>query len=223
MKAQKELKLVEVHGKKLLTNSLVIAEQFKKRHDNILQKIDVGFNSKIPEILEFTRLNFKESSYLGKDGAETKYYLMTEEGFAEIAMSLTGEKSKLVRIRFLNEFKRLIKLINDPTRKEAIRYKRDTWEPLTDMLKFTREGLGKETEKKHYSNEAKFCNRALNGKYEPLDESALDVYDARLLAAIRTHNAMLLTRFLPQGERKQLMDNFVVEYRIKHPRFTLIS
>ena len=222
MKAQPELKLVEVHGQKLLTNSLVIAEQFNKRHKNILQKIDFGFKSENKEILEFTRLNFKPSSYLGKDGAETKYYLMTEEGFSEIAMSLTGEKSKLVRIRFLNEFKRLLKLLNDPTRKEAIQYKRDTWQPLTDMLKFTREGMGKETIERHYSNEAKFCNRALTGEYEKLDESTLDVYDARLLAAIRIHNAMLLTRFLPQPERRKLMDDFVTEYRTKYPRLRLI-
>jgi hypothetical protein len=91
------------------------------------------------------------------------------------------------------------------------------------MLKFTREGLGKDTEKKHYSNEAKFCNRALTGKYETLDESILDVYDARLLAAIRIHNAMLLTRFLPQGERRQLMNDFVTAYRTKFPRFRLIT
>jgi len=63
------LKLVEVHGEKLLASSLVLAEQFGKRHKNILQKINIGFNSGNKEIVDFTRLNFQPSTYLGKDGA----------------------------------------------------------------------------------------------------------------------------------------------------------
>ena len=49
----------------------------------------------------------------------------------------------------------------------------------------------------------------------------LDVYDTRLLAAIRNHDTLLLTRHLKQKERKQLLDDFVAQYRIKHPRLKL--
>lgn len=100
-----EFKLIEVHGQKLLTTSLVIAEQFEKRHDRIIRKIESGFNSENKEISAFTRLNFGVSEYLDSSGKRNKYYKMTEEGFAEIAMSLTGEKAKLIRIKFLSEFK----------------------------------------------------------------------------------------------------------------------
>jgi Rha family phage regulatory protein len=217
------IKLVEVHGEKLLASSLVLAEQFGKRHKNILRKIDAGFVSEVQEILEFTRLNFEPSSYLGKDGAETKYYLMTEEGFAEIAMGLTGEKAKLTRILFLNEFKRLYRMLKDPNRKAAIQYKRDTHSPMQDMLKFTRETLGKErTESYHHANENKFCNRALMGAYAAINEDDLDVYDHRKLAAIRTHNTMLMTRHIAQKDRRKLLDDFVAEYDKKHPRLKLV-
>lgn len=71
-------------------------------------------------------------------------------------------------------------------------------------------------------NEHLFCNRALTGKWEPIDESELDAYELRLLAAIRKHNSMLMTRYLKQADRKQLIDDFVASYRVKYPRLALL-
>lgn len=46
---------------------------------------------------------------------------------------------------------------------------------------------------------------------------------ARQLSAIRNYNTLLMTRFLKQPDRRQAMDDFVANYRIKHPRFQLIK
>ena len=223
-KISPNLKLVITHGKKLVTTSLIVSEQFNKRHDNIIRKIDIGFKSENKEILDFTRHNFKVSEYIDQSGKANKMYEMTEEGFAELAMSFTGEKSKLIRIRFLAEFKRLYVLSNDEVRKEALQNKRDTARPMTDMLQFLRDTAGKETKGiPHCTNEHKFCNRALNGKYEPIEENDLDAYDARLLGKIREHNTLLMTRYLKQADRRRLLDDFVSDYRVKNPRQYLIE
>jgi len=219
-----EVRLVEAHGQKLTTTSLVIAEQFGRKHKNIIAKIESSFSSLEPEIIEFNRLNFKPSEYVDSSGKSNKFYQLTEEGFTEIAMSLTGEKAKLVRIKFLAEFKRLYKIITEPGRKSELQHKRDTARPMTDMLIFVRETIGKSAPNlNHYNNEHKFCNRALTGKWKKLDESELDVYDTRLLAAIRNRNTLLMTRYPELKDREKPLDSFVAEYREKYPRLTLVS
>ena len=194
--------LIEVHGKKLTTSSLVVAEQFNKRHKNIIQKIESTFSSENREIIEFTRLNFKPGSYIGKDGAETKYYQMTEEGFAEIAMSLTGEKAKLVRIRFLNEFKRIHRLLNDPDQKAVVQNKRDANKLMNDALVEHRKQQDKATEYKHFMTESKLCNWAITGKFEKLNETMLTVDELSILAKIRRFNESLIMAGLEYKERK---------------------
>jgi Rha family phage regulatory protein len=219
-----EIKLVEVHGKKLITTSLIVSKEFNKRHDDVLKKIDTGFKSENIEILNFSRRNFAESSYTNSQNKTQKMYEMTEEGFADLAMSFTGEKSRVIRIRFLGEFKRMYNHINDPSRKEALQYKRDTARPMTDMLTFVRETLGKTTKgNPHCSNEHLFCNRALTGIWDEINEDDLDAYDGRLLGLIRQHNTMLMTRHLKQADRRKLLDDFVAQYRAKNPKQDLIE
>jgi hypothetical protein len=56
------------------------------------------------------------------------------------------------------------------------------------------------------------------GHWQPITESELDSYDARLLAAIRTHNSLLIGLYPVQKDRRTLLDNFVAKYKAKHPR-----
>ncbi len=194
--------LVEVHGKKLTTSSLVIAEQFGKRHDNIIKKIENTFGSENKEILEFNRLNFKAVKYIDEKGEPRKYYQMTEEGFTEIAMSLTGEKAKLVRIRFLNEFKRIYRLLHDPEQKAIVQTKRDANKLMNDALVEHRKQQDKATEYKHFMTESKLCNWAITGKFEKLNETTLTVDELSVLAKIRRFNEALIMAGLEYKERK---------------------
>jgi hypothetical protein len=93
---------------------------------------------------------------------------------------------------------------------------------MCDSLQFVRELLDKETNENHYGNEYKFCWRALTGKWDKQDESRLDAYDLRLLEKIRNHNTVLIALQSSQKDRKQMLDKFVAEYRIKYPRLQLI-
>jgi Rha family phage regulatory protein len=214
------LNLVQVKGKQnLFTTSLIVAHEFTKRHSNLLKLIDKGFNSKNRQIRKFTEINYCSSEYVDPSGRILKMYEMTEEGFAELAMSFRGEKAQLIRIRFIQEFvsvKKRLQKLSSPERLAAIQDKREAALPMTDFLLLKREDVGKKTAHHHYANEHLFANRALNGRWESIDESTLDAYEAKLLGKIRFHNAWLITKHLAQKDRKQLMAQFVTAYRLKN-------
>jgi phage regulator Rha-like protein len=209
-----ETKLVEVHGEKLTTTSLVIAEQFQRPHHMVLKSLD--------KLISKVKMDSRD--YIDSRGKVQRMYVLEERAFLIAMPFIGGVKSFEGQVKLVDEFLRLTKLINEPGRKAVIQHKRDTHSPMQDMLKFTRETIGKSgTETHHFTNENKFCNRALTGVYGPINEAALDVHDARKLAAIRIHNTMLMTRHIAQKDRRQLMDDFVVAYDIKHPRLKLIK
>ncbi|MDD5113010.1 MAG: Rha family transcriptional regulator [Methylobacter sp.] len=212
-KSKTELKLVEVRGQRLITTSLLIADKFGKSHKFVLKKID-----RLQCSSEFHRANFAPSIYVAANGKDEKCYNVTEEGFMFIAMSFTGIEAMRWKEAFIIAFQKMRIILNEPGRNIELQYKRDTAIELTDTVKFIRETEGKETKPCHYSIEHKFCNRALTGRWESIIDSELDSYDLRLLSAIRRHNSLLMTRYPKQADRKAPLDNFVDQYKAKHPR-----
>lgn len=95
-------------GTELVTDSRAVALAFKKRHKNVLRTIDRMRNSKHPEIAEHARLNFEPTMYTvpGGKGAtrQETMHKMTAKGLSELAMSFSGDESRIIRIRFLNAF-----------------------------------------------------------------------------------------------------------------------
>jgi phage regulator Rha-like protein len=211
-----QIKLVEVHGNELTTTSLVIAELFGRPHKNVLQSLDKIANKN-------SGLVFKLGTFEDKNGDERRMIILNERSFLIAMPFIGGNKSFEGQVKLVDEFLRLQKIINSPNRHHELQYKRDTAKPMTDMLKFLRESSDKETNKNHYVNEHKFCNRALTGNWEPVYESSLDNYDVKLLGAIRSHNTLLMTRHLKQSDRRDLLDKFVCEYRLKNPRLALVD
>lgn len=216
-KEPKKLRIVEVHGANLTTTSIIIAESTNRPHETVLKLI----RKHESDLIEVGFLRFQIRENRGTQGAKTEYALLDD--YAAILlmthMRSTGVITEFKK-RLVQEFKRMRQLLSEPGRKEALQYKRDTAKPMTDMLTFIREGLGKETKGvPHCSNEMLFCNRALTGLYEPIDEdSDLDNYDAKLLGLIRQHNTLLMTRHLKQADRRKMLDKFVEEYRAKNPK-----
>lgn len=72
-------------------NSLMVAEMFEKRHDNVLNSI----RSILQEDDEdgFNALNFKEIKYVDDRGRKKPAYAMTRDGFTLLAMGFTGKKA----------------------------------------------------------------------------------------------------------------------------------
>ena len=91
-------------GKELVTDSRAVAIAFKKKHLHVIRDIRNMLNSARPEIAEHARSNFGSGSYPDAQGQMRPMFSMTRKGFAELAMSYTGEESRVIRIRFLNAF-----------------------------------------------------------------------------------------------------------------------
>ena len=101
-----EYRLYERNGK-AFCSSRQVAEEFGKRHDNVLRDIENLDCSK-----EFRLLNFEESTYLNEQNKKQPQYLMTKDGFTFLVMGYRGKKAarfKEAYIRRFNEMEAFIR------------------------------------------------------------------------------------------------------------------
>lgn len=100
-KNMKDLVIRSQQGRDV-TTSLIVAEVFGKRHDNVLR--DIG-NLSCSD--SFRLLNFEETPYTNPQNGQTyKMYEMTKDGFSFLVMGYTGEKAGQFKEAFINEFNR---------------------------------------------------------------------------------------------------------------------
>ncbi len=94
------------HG--IHTTSLIIAEVFEKRHDNVLQDI-----KKLECSDEFRLLNFQERDYVDSRGKTQPMYIITRDGFSFLVMGYTGKKAAEFKEKFIKSFNKNYELLND--------------------------------------------------------------------------------------------------------------
>ncbi len=90
-------------------DSLVVAQIFEKRHDNVVRDIR---NLDCSE--EFRLLNFEESSYINLQGHRQACFNMTRDGFVFLVMGYRGKKAasfKEAYIKRFNEMEEFIKYL----------------------------------------------------------------------------------------------------------------
>jgi len=102
-------KLVFIDNNRLVTDSLIIAETFGKRHDNVLQDIN---NLECSQ--EFSLLNFQESTYKNERGREYPKFLITQDGFTFLVMGYTGKDAAHFKEMYINEFNRMREQLHVP-------------------------------------------------------------------------------------------------------------
>ncbi|WP_103110650.1 Rha family transcriptional regulator [Brevibacillus reuszeri] len=101
--------LVFVQHGQPVTDSLTIAEVFDKDHRNVLRDIE----SQIEKLNEAGEqkwgvLNFEQTHYQHQQNKQWyPKYNMTEDGFTLIAMSYVTPEAMKMKIRFIQEFKRM--------------------------------------------------------------------------------------------------------------------
>jgi len=99
-----EQALVFENSGKVVTDSLMIAEMFEKTHDNVLKDIRKQIEYAGPE---FSLVNFHESNYENERGRKYLKYNLTEEAFTLVAMSYNTKEAVQMKIKFIEEFKRM--------------------------------------------------------------------------------------------------------------------
>ena len=98
--------LVIKYNEQVTTTSLLIAEKFDKRHDNVMQAIA---NLEISR--EFRLLNFKESSYVNSQKRVNTSFTITRDGFTRLVMSFNGAAAQRFKEEFIAEFNRMEALL----------------------------------------------------------------------------------------------------------------
>jgi Rha family phage regulatory protein len=93
------------------TTSLLVAEKFGKRHDNVIRAME---NLECSE--EFSLLNFEEGSYLDVQDQKRPMYEMTKDGFTFLAMGFTGKRAAEFKEKYIAAFNQMDNLIRDRER-----------------------------------------------------------------------------------------------------------
>lgn len=96
------MKLVFIDNQRPVTDSLIIAESFGKRHADVLRSIELMECS-----AEFAERNFALSSYTSEQNKELPKYLITQDGFSFLVMGYTGKEAARFKEMYINEFNRM--------------------------------------------------------------------------------------------------------------------
>ncbi|MEC0231156.1 Rha family transcriptional regulator [Paenibacillus alba] len=104
------MKLVFIDKKRIVTDSLTVAETFGKRHDNVLRDI-----KELECSQKFSLLNFEETPYVHPQNNQTyQKYLITQDGFSFLAFGYTGKEAARFKEMYINEFNRMRDELNKP-------------------------------------------------------------------------------------------------------------
>lgn len=109
----------------VLTNSLLVAEKFGKRHADVIRSIDNILNTEDELLNAKMRLAFVSTTYEDSTGKSNPAYIINQKGFSILVMGWNGIKA----LKFKNEFydafeamERSLKEIKTPqTYAEALR------------------------------------------------------------------------------------------------------
>ncbi|URN94531.1 MAG: ORF6C domain-containing protein [Candidatus Pristimantibacillus lignocellulolyticus] len=92
-----------------VTDSLKVAETFGKEHARVMRDIRELECSE-----EFRVGNFAESTYINAQGRDTPKYIITEQGFAFLAMGYTGKEAARFKELYISEFNKMRDSLNRP-------------------------------------------------------------------------------------------------------------
>lgn len=105
--------LVFIENQQVVTDSLTIAEFFGKEHFNVTNDI----KNQISKLVdagegEWGTLNFQETQYQHPQNKQWyPKYNMTEDGFTLVAMSYVTPEAMEMKVKFIQEFKRMREFI----------------------------------------------------------------------------------------------------------------
>lgn len=87
-----------------LTNSLLVAEKFGKRHADVIRSVEGLLNTTDEELNVKTRLAFVSDTYTNSEGKGNPVYIMNRKGFSILVMGYNGVKALKFKNNFYNAF-----------------------------------------------------------------------------------------------------------------------
>ncbi len=100
---------VFMEGNQVVTDSLTMAQMFGKEHKNVIRDIEVQIEKLIEaNETEWGQLNFEPTQYQHYQNKQWyPKFNLTEDAFAIVAMSYITPEAMKMKIKFLQEFKRM--------------------------------------------------------------------------------------------------------------------
>lgn len=95
--------LVYLKKDEAVTDSLLVAESFGKRHDRVIRAIENIIDNSPQKWGQC----FKETSYKDESGKNNKMYLMNERAFSVLVMGFTGKKAIDWKWKYADAFERM--------------------------------------------------------------------------------------------------------------------
>jgi len=196
--------LVIINSKKeAVTTSRILSDKFNKQHKNVLAKIEQLKNE---DKDTYTGLNIKLSHYIDDSGKRNKEFILNRDAYAFFAMGFTGKQANKFKIDFIHAFNNMERWIKDRNQAST------EYKVMSDILKHSRQVIGKETKPHHYTNEAKLVNWALCGEFKGLDRESLSLDEITQLNELQARNAVLIGAGMFREQRKQSL-HLMVELR----------
>ena len=94
------INIMEKDGQ-LVVSSRQVAENFEKRHDNVIQTITELIDQMgTPENSGL----FIKSEYIASNGKRNPEYLMTRDGFSLLVMGFTGNRALEWKLKYIEAF-----------------------------------------------------------------------------------------------------------------------
>lgn len=102
-------KLVELNNEQVVTTSLVVAESFGRRHDNVLQAI----KNLEKDVLSFKEM-FSETETPDSYGRSRKTYYINRDGFTLLVMGFTGKEALKFKLEYIEAFNLMEQELKQP-------------------------------------------------------------------------------------------------------------
>lgn len=159
--------LVFLKNDEAMTDSLLVAEMFEKRHDLILRSID--------KLVETLRKNeeradcfFRLSHRKADDGQIHRMYLMTRDGFSLLVMGFTGEKALKWKLKYIEAFNEMEFVIREKstsawieTRKAGQLTRKAETDTIKKLVEYAK-SQGSEHADKLYMTYSRLANKMAN-------------------------------------------------------------
>jgi len=152
--------LVCIKKNEPVTDSLQVAQAFKKKHKSVVRAIENKFKN---DSAQNCAQCFFKTKYKDASGKWNVKYLMNRDGFAFIAMGFTGKEADEWKWKYIHAFDRMEEIIRDPERMTARIEGKTTRRTLTDQIQRMQqraEELGSKHAQHYYHSITKLCNDA---------------------------------------------------------------
>lgn len=98
--------LVIMYDQQAVTTSLQVAENFGKRHDNVLRDIDT-IKKDVPNFEEMFIETTEPDSY----SRDRRIYYMNRDGFSLLVMGYTGKKALQFKLKYIEAFNKMEQIV----------------------------------------------------------------------------------------------------------------